>query len=160
MPSWVAWSRKASCDCCSWSEASGVRLGVNQQVHECVLGALLVQGLFLLEREKSLGPQDQQIAVESNWLWNNSSPFGKQKNVHFWTVDSLASRWPWPVTWTSFLWLSVCLPILLRSSRIYIPPTSHIHSRWPLGWLNLHFDKIPRWLYAHQSGRSTGWACL
>lgn len=44
-----------------------MRLGINQEVNKCLLGALLVQGLFLLlEREKSLGPQDQQILVESN----------------------------------------------------------------------------------------------
>lgn len=54
------------------------RLGVNQRAHECLLGALLVPGLALPERETSLGPQDQQIPVESNWLWNNNSPFGKQ----------------------------------------------------------------------------------
>lgn len=46
---------------------------------------------FSSRKEKSLGPQDQQRPVESNWVWNINFPFGKRRNLHFWTIDSLPS---------------------------------------------------------------------
>ena len=75
------------------------------------VGPLPVQRLFLLEREKSLGPQGQQRPVESNWVWNINFPFGKRRNLHFWTIDSLPSRWPWLLTWNSFYFdeVHICL---------------------------------------------------
>lgn len=105
-----------------WNEAGNHPAGP-----QCFLGAPLVLRLLLPDRKGPLGPQDQQIPVESNWLWNNNSPLRKQKKkLHFWTIDSWASRWPRLFTWTCFLRWSMHLPILLslsRSSRIYLPLT-------------------------------------
>lgn len=118
-----------------------MRLGINQQVHECLLATLLVQELFPLEREKSLEPQDQQIPVESNWVWNNNSPFGKWKKIGI--SEQLIHGPPddhdcllgLPFF---FFWLSMYLPIFLSlfgSSRIYIPLASPVRWGWPLGCL-------------------------
>ena len=115
-----------------------VRSQYSETSQQVFVGSLRVQRLFLLEREKSLGPQDQQIPVESNWVWNINFPFGKQRNLHFWTIDSLPSRWPWLLTWNSFYFdeVHICLSFWVYLDLPDLHTSSHSHpAGWPLGWL-------------------------
>ena len=119
-----------------------VRSQYSETSQQVFVGPLCVQRLFLLEREKSLGPQDQQRPVESNWVWNINFPFGKRRNLHFWTIDSLPSRWPWLLTWNSFYFdeVHICLSfwVYLDLPELTLPPATPIQpvGHW-VGWLDL-----------------------